>query len=169
MNPKLPTGARVGAAGKAALFYAGWYPRQWLPYSGVSLPDMDAMLAGHVRYAARTSRKLARRFFHSMARHGPALEREQVLLGRYVDVGTELFAIAATCSRAQGLIARGRAPEEILPLADFFCREARARVGQSFRSACRNNNRAGYRLARAVLDGQYAWLEDGILRQAKGR
>ena len=27
-----------------------------------------------------------------------------------------------------------------------------------------NNNRAGYRLARSVLDGKYPWLEDGIVQ-----
>ena len=32
------------------------------------------------------------------------LEREQVLLGRFVEIGAELFAIAATCSEACGVM-----------------------------------------------------------------
>ena len=98
-----------------------------------------------------------------MVRFGPALEREQILLGDYVDIGTEIFAIAASCSRAQGKLLAGAPRQEIVPLVDFFCRESRARIEQSFRHTRRNNNKAGYRLARSVLEGNYRWLEDGIV------
>jgi hypothetical protein len=99
-----------------------------------------------------------------MARYGPSIEREQILLADFVDIGTELFAIAATCSRAQSKINSGVSAKEIIPLADFFCTEARGRICRSFHHLSRNNNRDGYRLARAVLDGKYPWLEEGIVR-----
>src|SRR5208282_1285 len=99
LNTQLPMKARALAAAHAALFYARWYPRQWAPGSHAS--GFHPVLARHVRNAEAASRKLARSLFHAMAKHGPKLEREQVLLGRFVDIGTELFAMLASCARAQ--------------------------------------------------------------------
>lgn len=164
MNSKLPMGKRIGAAFKAMGFYATWYPKQWWPFAFNVGAGLDPKLQRHVRWARRNSRRLARRLFHAMARNGPAIEREQIVLGDFVDIGTELFAIAATCSRAQSKINSGVSAKEVIPLADFFCNEARERINRSFRHVGKNNNRAGYRLARAVLDGQYTWLEEGIVR-----
>src|SRR5258706_581452 len=103
LNSQLPLAQRLKAAFKAGMFYAGWYPRQFLPSAAGNLRAANSKLAGHLRYASRTSHRLARRLFHAMARFGPKLEREQVLLGRFVEIGTELYAIATTCSRAQSL------------------------------------------------------------------
>jgi len=163
MNSKLPPVARLKAAGKALAFYARWYPRQWLPGARVSTSGLDPALEKHVRFAARASRKLARRFFHSMAKHGPKLEREQILLGRYVDIGTELFAIAAACSRAQSLLGAGKRREEMIPLVDYFCRESRARIRRAFHEAGCNQDRSGYQLARKILQDDFLWLEEGIV------
>ena len=163
LNPKLPLTKRIGAAFKAAGFYATWYPRQWWPFAFGVGGGLDPVLAKHVRWSRKASRKLARRLFHSMLRHGPALEREQILLGDLVDIGTEIFAINATCSRAQSMIASESNRKEVIEVADFFCREARDRINQSFRHTRNNNNRQGYRLARSILDGEYGWLEEGIV------
>src|SRR4051812_14644338 len=103
LDSRLPWSKRFRAAAKAGYFYAGWYSRQWLSFNRVNVPNLDRQLAKHMRYAARTSRRLARALFHAMVRFGPKLEREQVLLGRFVDIGAELFAITATCLRAQSL------------------------------------------------------------------
>jgi hypothetical protein len=164
INPRRPMLERLKAAGKAAKFYAGWYVRQWWPGSGHTPAGMDRRLRIHARYAAKTSRKLARAVFHAMLRHGPKLEREQILLGRLIDVGTELFAITATCSRAQYLLEHGGDPHEILALVDFFCKQSCLRITRSFRGVSKNNDHRGYRLARRILDGEYAWLEEGIVR-----
>jgi hypothetical protein len=88
-----------------------------------------------------------------------------MLLGRLVDVGTELFAMAATCSRAQSLVGSDQT-DPVLEIADFFCRESRRRIESAFRDAGNNNDPRAYRLARSVLDGKYAWLEDGIVAGA---
>ncbi len=166
LNTQLPPKARIRAGVKATAFYAKWYPRQWLPFAelrsrtaagGVAVRLHDR-LAPHVRWTARASRRLARTLFHAMARFGPKLEREQVLLGRFVDIGTELFAIAAACSRAEALATR-----EALELADFFARAARLRVERLFRGVRDNTDRHGYVLAQRVVAGDFAWIESGML------
>ncbi|HKS36016.1 MAG TPA: acyl-CoA dehydrogenase family protein, partial [Verrucomicrobiae bacterium] len=163
LNSQLPASKRGKAAAKAALFYAGWYPRQWLSLDGFRVPrSRFRVVRRHLRYAARTSRKLARKLFHAMAVHGPKLERQQVLLGRFVDIGTELFAITATCARAEELLARGGRKEELLALVDYFCHSARLRIDQRFAGLTRNSDRQGYRLAQNVLAGGYDWLDEGI-------
>src|SRR4029077_769770 len=114
---------RLRAAGKAAVFYLAWYPKQWLPVtpkSKVQSPKLER----HLRYAARTSRRLARAIFHAMLRHGPKLEREQLLLGRFVDIGAELFAMTAACLRGEKLLHSKdtTAGDHNLPgLIDYFC------------------------------------------------
>ena len=58
-------------------------------------------LASHARFAERSARKLARSIFYGMARWQAGLEKHQAFLGRIVDIGSELFVIAATCAYAQ--------------------------------------------------------------------
>ncbi len=163
VDSRLPFGRRLRAGLEALGFYARWYPKQWLPLGGPSTAGLEPALAAQVRYVARTSRKLARRMFHTMLAHGPKLEREQVLLGRFVDIGTDLFAIAASCSRAQYLIGeRRRSRDEVLSLVDHFCREARERIDRNFRGVRTNHDRVGYRLAQGVLKGVF-WLSAGTV------
>src|SRR5881398_2676000 len=99
-NTQLPMSQRLKAVFTSGKFYAGWYPKQWLPANAGNLDKLHPDLRPHVHYAARTSRKLARGLFHAMARFGPKLDREQLLLSRFVGIATELFAISATCSFA---------------------------------------------------------------------
>lgn len=164
MDSRLPTSKRLRAAVQAAAFYVRWYPKQWLP-AMPSTSGMDPALAKHVRYAARQSKKLARKMFHAMAKHGPKLEREQMLLARFVDIGTELFAQTASATRAHALIEQGQDRKEILALVDHFCAESRLRIDRAFRGLRKNNDRMGYRLAQDVLKGGSAWLFDGIVGQ----
>jgi hypothetical protein len=160
LNSKLPLSKRLRAASKAALFYARWYPKQWWPMESFQLGGSHtAPFNRHFRYVARTCRKLARTMFHAMLRHGPKLERQQLLLGRFVDIGTELFAITATCLRAERLMqaeATGVNKAETLQLADFFCRASRLRIEEKFRGVRRNADQAGYRLAQQVLAGKHS-------------
>ncbi|HTD87965.1 MAG TPA: acyl-CoA dehydrogenase family protein [Candidatus Binatia bacterium] len=166
LNSQLPFGQRAKAALKAGLFYAGWYPRQWLPsFSGLP-SDVNGKLKGHLKYVARNSRRLARRLFHAMVKFGPKLEREQVLLGRFVDIGTELFAMAATCSRAHAL-SRGASPArsaELTSLADYFCASARLRIEHYFHGLNNNADAKGYKLAQHILKEDMPVLTDGIVK-----
>ena len=145
INPKAPTAKRLKALVRCALFYAIWYPRQWLGWGHWPRYGAFGSLATHLRFVERRSRKLARTLFHAMVRFGPKLELRQAVLFRLVDVGAELFAMAATISRAHALAAKGDA--QALELADVFCRHARRRVDQLFRETFGKDDVATYRLA----------------------
>jgi hypothetical protein len=157
LNTQLANGVRAKAAMKAAVFYATWYPRQWVGLGGAG--GLHPKLAAHIAWSRRTTRRLARSLFHAMARYGPKLEREQVLLGRFVDIGTELFAIAATCARAHSL-----KEANALPVADYFCRTARLRIRELFTQIGSNADKPGYKFAQQVLAGEQAWIEQGVLK-----
>ncbi|MGH7939756.1 MAG: acyl-CoA dehydrogenase family protein [Limisphaerales bacterium] len=160
LNSKLPAPQRLRAAVGAFAFYARWYPAQWLPASGQGA--RNPLLKRHLHYAARTARRLARGLFHAMVRHGPKLERQQLLLFRFVNIGAELFAMAAVCLRADTMRdAAGN--DEVLKLADYFCKSARLRIEENFERLKRNADRAGYQIARETLDGKLAGIEQGIV------
>ena len=61
-------------------------------------------LAKQLRFVERSSRRLARQTFYGMGRWQAELEHKQAFLGRIVDIGAELFAMAACCSRAEMLL-----------------------------------------------------------------
>ena len=168
MNPRRSLRRRLKAAFGAGIFYAVWYPRQWLP-SLVSTPGLHPDLRKQVSYVAKSSRKLARRMFHSMLKHGPKLEREQMLLGRFVDIGTELFAIAASATHAQALLDKGVDPKEVLPLVEHFAAGSRDRIDTHFRGVRHNHDRMGYRLAQQMLQGPYDWMLEGVVGESKPR
>jgi alkylation response protein AidB-like acyl-CoA dehydrogenase len=162
LNSQLPIKARARAALDATLFYARWYPRQWIPLSHGS-SQFHPVLARHVRHAESASRRLARSLFHAMAKYGPRLEREQVLLGRFVDIGTELFAIFASCARAQQMLESDPAASgNVLALVDYFSLISAQRIDDLFRALRRNADHKGYKLAQQVMDGRLDWLERGI-------
>jgi len=114
-----------------------------------------------MRFADRATNKLGRSLFHAMVLFGPKLERRQMVLFRAVDIGAELYAMAAACSRAVMLAKQGR--KEALTLADGFCIEARQRIRAHFRALFGDNDPALYRVAMQVLRGEHAWLEHGIV------
>ncbi|MGD8282312.1 MAG: acyl-CoA dehydrogenase family protein, partial [Gemmatimonadota bacterium] len=134
VNPKASTGARLTALVKAGLFYAWWYPTRFLGWSLWPKYSAYGSLARHLRYAERTSRKLARATFYAMVRFGPGLERRQAVLGRVVDIGAELLVMTATILHARTLSARGDEAKGAEALADAFCRQARRRIAASFRA-----------------------------------
>ncbi len=154
---------RAKAVLSSGKFYAGWYPRQWVPNGAGKIDNLHEALQGHVNYAARTSKRLARGLFHAMARFGPKLDREQLLLSRFVGIATELFAISATCSYAQWLLGQGKPADEILSVADYFCRSARMRIDNHFAGTARNVDKRGYDLVQELLAGKHELLRGGIV------
>lgn len=150
LNTRLPMRARAKAAVLSAGFYSHWYPSMWLPAFG-SAGKFAAELRGDVSWCARTAKRLSRNLFHEMVKHGPALEKQQLLLGRFVEIGTELFAMTASLSRAQSLVDQN-APDakDALQLVRYFCKSARLRIEERFRAAADNADNEGYKLAEAI-------------------
>ncbi len=168
LDSRLPMGKRLGAAMKAGGFYALWYPPLWLPGGALSSSNGPANLTPAFKpalaYVAKTSRRLARTLFHAMVKHGPKLERKQLLLGRIVDIGTELFAIVATVLYADALIKRGDRPrEELEKLAQCFVSDARNRIAGHFAALKHNNDSRNYALTQALLEGKHGYLKEGIV------
>lgn len=152
LNSTLPKKERFKAAMKSAWFYLRWYPKLWLPRFGGLPRNLHPQLRRDLRKVRGLSRKLARKLFHAMVRFGPKLEKKQVLLGRFVDVGAELFAMSVTCARAQAMIDSGESDvEQLLATAGFFCEDSRARVGRLFNEIRRNADGRGYGLAKSLL------------------
>src|SRR5437870_5660674 len=156
---------RLAGLVRSAEFYGWWYPSRWLGWSLWPRYAEFGRLAKHVRFVERSCRRLARSVFHSMIRFGPKLELRQSVLFRLVDVAAELFAMAATCSRAQLLVARDPVTGgHAVRMADLFCRQARGRVRAKFKGLWRNEDVPTYRVAQEVLAGQHQWLEEGMVQ-----
>ena len=162
LNPRAPLGDKIADGLKAGLHYFGWYLKLMNPVPRRF--HVHRQLAGHLRFVNLQSRKLARSLFHAMGRHQAALERKQAQLGRFVEVGSELFAMAAAVSRADTLHSLN--PEKytgVIELADIFCRHSRRRVKNTFRAMSSNDDVATYKFAQRVVDGEYEWLEEGAV------
>jgi alkylation response protein AidB-like acyl-CoA dehydrogenase len=153
---------RTAALGRVMRFYPTWYPARWIGKGQVpgSFAEFGS-LAGHMRYAERHARKLGRAIFHAMVRFGPKLERRQLVLFRAVDIGAELFAMAAACVRANMLKQQGG--HEAEALADLFCRAAEQRIDRLFENFYGKYDTEMYKIAQQVLRGEHAWLETGII------
>ncbi len=163
-NTQLPMSERAKAVFTSGKFYAGWYPRQWFSSGAGKIDNLHRDLQKHVDYAARTSKKLARGLFHAMARFGPKLDREQLLLSRFVGIATELFAISATCCFAQYKIDHGGSPDDVLSVANYFCRSAKMRIDNYFAGTRRNVDKRGYQVTQELLAGKHSTLREGIVR-----
>ena len=145
LNSKLPWSRRIKAAVKAGLHYAWWYPKQWIP---TYHPNK------HSRYVRNTSKKLARTLFHSMIRYGPGLDKQQLLLSRLTEIGTELFVVmCALLKSEQSNDKRDKA------LADAVFRNGKIKIKEKFAAIRNNNDQRNYKLGRNVLDGDYKKIE----------
>jgi len=160
--------AKIAAAGRAGRFYSSWLPQ--LAVGKGQMPrsyEELGPLAPYVRYVERASRKLARSIFYGMTRWQAKLEFRQAFLGRLVDIGSELFAMAATVAYADTLgreqpARRGEAQE----LAELFCLQAKRRAEELFDRLWDNDDDENRAAAARVLDGRYKWLEEGIVDPA---
>ena len=167
VDSQLPAARRARAAGRAGGFYAKWLPT--LVTGEGQRPRAYAEfgpLAAHLRYVERASRKLARATFYGMARWQGRLEHKQGFLGRIVDIGAELFAMSAACVRARHDATAADGTERgavAVELAGLFCAQARLRAEELFDQLWSNTDAADSALARRVLAGRFAWLEDGII------
>ncbi|MDX2058261.1 MAG: acyl-CoA dehydrogenase, partial [Gemmatimonadales bacterium] len=162
IDPKSSAGDKLGALLKAGLFYAWWYPKQYLGWSLWPRYSEFGPLAKHLRFINRSSRRLARNLFHAMIRFGPRLEKKQSVLFRMVEIGADLFAMSAAITKAQLLTRKDPANRGPIELADLFCRQTSWRVVVRFEEIFGNEDDRGYRMAQDVIAKKHLWLEEGI-------
>jgi alkylation response protein AidB-like acyl-CoA dehydrogenase len=159
-----PFGDKVKGGVEASKFYAKWLPK--LVVGEGTKPkgyEEFGSLATHLRYAERSSRKLARSTFYAMGRWQAKLEQRQSFLGRIVDIGAELFAISAAVVYADTIAKETpERADSARELANLFCLQARRRADGLFHALWANDDDAGYEAAMKLLDGRYTWLEEGV-------
>ncbi|MFI1258818.1 acyl-CoA dehydrogenase family protein [Streptomyces netropsis] len=169
IDPEKTLGDKAKAGARAGGFYARWLPKLvtgpgQLPRTYAEFhPPGHRDLSGHLRFAERSSRKLARSTFYAMSRWQGRLETKQGFLGRIVDIGAELFAISAACVRAESLRAEGDHGTEAYQLADAFCRQSRIRVEELFGRLWTNTDALDRKVVSSVMSGAYEWLERGVV------
>jgi alkylation response protein AidB-like acyl-CoA dehydrogenase len=164
LEPGKDVRTKAEAAARAAAFYSRWLP-QLAVGRGQNPRSFDEFgdLAPHLRYVERASRKLARSTFYGMSRWQARLEYRQAFLGRIVDIGAELFAMASSVAYADTI---GREHpdrrDQAIELAQLFCRQARRRADHLFAELWANDDDANRSAAGELLSGRYQWLEEGI-------
>ncbi|MBP2405477.1 acyl-CoA dehydrogenase family protein [Streptomyces syringium] len=169
IDPEKTLGEKAKAGARAGGFYARWLPKLvtgpgQLPRTYAEFhPPGHRDLSGHLRFAERSSRRLARSTFYAMSRWQGRLETKQGFLGRIVDIGAELFAISAACVRAEALRAEGDHGTEAYQLADAFCRQSRIRVEELFGRLWTNTDELDRKVVSSVMSGAYEWLERGVV------
>jgi len=142
-------GDKIGVLAKAATFYVRWYPKLYLGGLFKSYGQFDPRLRKWVKWVEKRSRKLARTLFHQMAFQGPKLEMRQLILGRIVDIGTELAVMALVASRVQSEILRG--DRSNLPKAAYWLNRASHKVDDMFSAISRNSDKLARELAAAEM------------------
>jgi hypothetical protein len=163
IDPRASAGKKAGALAKAGAFYATWLPKQFVGWGRWPRYSEFGDLAPQLQYIERTSRRLARSMFFAMGRYQAKLERKQALLFRFVDIGAELYAMAATVVRAHAMrdTAEGK---QAARMATVFCKGSRMRIDDLFRRLSHNADNSTYRLAQEVLRGEHEWLERGAMQ-----
>lgn len=164
LNPRSTFMEKIKGAGKAVGFYSFWYPKQFLGNLLPSHYSEMGELGKYFTFIEKTSRRLARTLFGKMARYQQKLEKKQMLLGRLMEIGTDLFAMGATCAYAHSLSKKeGEKDASSVQLADYFCKLAMRRIEANFTALNDNEDYSADKLAEGTLDARFKWLEEGVI------
>ena len=163
-KPGVSLGGKIMAFLKMMKTYALWYPKLWIPVLSAKKFGMDTRLNRHMRKVEQLSKKMSRTLFHKMAMHQKKMAEKQLLINRFVDIGTELFIMSAACSYAGSLQASEPNAANAVELADYYCKEATIRVEKLFSDIRRNNDSATLKLNTRFMHGAFEWLEDEIAK-----
>jgi alkylation response protein AidB-like acyl-CoA dehydrogenase len=167
MNPKTPIGTKISTAISAGFFYATWFPTTFLPaFAPSNVKHLSAKNRSHLAFIARNCKRLARRIFYPMAVYGPKLERKTLILARFVDVGADLYAMAASLSYAEALLAQDPSNKTINDVVDMFCRIARKRIKASYKRVWdRGYDNLVDKVGKEFIEGQLSWMVNGIYEE----
>ncbi len=146
----------------AAKFYVPWIPRMYMPGGpSYNVKKLNGSNRSHLAYINSTCKKMARRLLWTMARFGPKMEFEQVLLSNFVEIGVDLFAMTASLALAEKRLSEN--PDDSSPqeLADLFCKDARDRIEAQFRAVKKNHNRDFKKVTKSLMESKLDWLMAG--------
>ena len=163
-KPGVSLGGKIMAFLKMMKTYALWYPKLWIPVLSAKKFGMDTRLNRHMRKVEQLSKKMSRTLFHKMAMYQKKMAEKQLLINRFVDIGTELFIMSAACSYAGSLQASEPNAANAVELADYYCKEATIRIEKLFSDIRRNNDSATLKLNARFMHGAFEWLEDEIAK-----
>lgn len=155
--------SKVSLIIKAAKFYTRWYPKLYVPSSqNYDVRYLNPTNQSHLPWIEKTGRRLARSLFHTMAKFKEQLEYEQVILGNFVDIGVDLFAMGASLAFAEHKLAVDPSDQTPQEIADLFCKNARVRINENFRALKKNHNSTYQKVTDSLMAGEYTWMYDGI-------
>ena len=151
----------------ASLYYARIALRSCLhfpnPLSTSAMFGKD--YARWVRFIESSARSLTRSTLVATVRHRQGLHNKQLLLQDLVNDSLWLFPMAATLWYASQ--SEMRTKPGILELATYFCQEMADRLDPPSSSVNRirrhKKDSSVYHLSKAIMSGEYVWLEDGIV------
>ena len=151
----------------APLYYARIALRSCLPFLN---PQRNSGMFGMdyarwVRFIESSSRSLTRSTIVATIRHRQGLHNKQLLLKDLVNDSLWLFPMAATLWYASQ--SEMRTKPGILELATYFCQEMADRLHPPSSSVKRirrhKKDSSVYHLSKAIMRGEYVWLEEGIV------
>lgn len=159
LNPNASILDKITTGFKVAGHYAVWYPKMWFKSLFSSSYSDFEELAKYNKFIEKRAPDLARSIFFYMARYQAGLERKQMILGRLMNIATDLFAMAATCAYATSLYKKQGKNREVYELADYFCTIAMRRVNVQFEALSDNDDKKANKLAKTVIDKKFSWFE----------
>jgi alkylation response protein AidB-like acyl-CoA dehydrogenase len=147
LDTRLPIRKRLRAIPGILKFYLPHLARLVWPWSGT--PNAGPFKS-EIRQVSRLSRRLARTLLRCLARFGPKLEKQQLVLGRLVDAGAELLVATAAIAHGHHLLGTTES-KEIEPTVRHLCELAITKVEALLNDTVPSTDRSGYRLAQLLL------------------
>jgi hypothetical protein len=151
----------------APLYYARMGLRSCLSFliPRQASPEFGKDYARWVRFIESSSRSLTRSSLVATVRHRQSLHNKQILLQHLVNDSLWLLPMAATIWYASQ--PEMRTKPGILELATYFCQDMADRLHPPSSLAKRirrhKKDTIVYHLSKAIMSGEYAWLEEGIV------
>ena len=158
---------------KAAGYYARMVFRSCLPSLKLGQPSapFNKEFEQWVRFIESFSKGLTRSTLAATFRHRQNLHHKQLLLQHLVNGSLGLFPIAATIWYASQ--PEMKTKPGILELATYFCQDMADRLHPSSSSArnipTHKKDTVVYNLSKKIMNGEYGWLEGGILPLLENR
>jgi hypothetical protein len=152
---------------EASLYYVRMALRSGLPCLS---PSRTSAMFGKeygrwVRFIESSARGLTRSTLAATLRHRQSLHHKQLLLQQLVNDSLGLLPMAATIWYASQ--PEMRMKPGIRELATYFCQDMADRLYSPSSRAGRiyghKKDALVYNLSKTIMNGEYAWLEEGIL------